>query len=102
MPSFTHRRIISRILLLPCVVASLFAAAQDAELKAVEPKGVELRGVELKGKVQLTRNGRHVGDASKVVVWLTPLGTTPAPAPPHQTPPIPQMAQKDKSFQPSL
>lgn len=71
------------VLLLPCVLA----AGQN---------------VELKGKVQLTRNGRHVGDASKVVVWLTPLGTTPAPAPPPQTSPIPQLVQKDKSFQPSL
>lgn len=72
------------ILLLPC----LLAAAQNAELK---------------GKVQLTRNGRHVSDAAKVVVWLTPLGTTPAPPPPvQQTSQIPQLVQKDKSFHPSL
>jgi len=78
------------VLLLPCVF--VLAAAQD-----VEPKGVEL-----KGKVQLTRNGRPLSNASKVVIWLTPLGATPAPAPPQQTPPIPQLVQKDKSFQPSL
>jgi plastocyanin len=60
------------------------------------------QNVELKGKVQLTRSGRHVGDASKVVVWLTPLGTTPAPAPPQQATRIPQLVQKDKSFHPSL
>jgi hypothetical protein len=71
------------ILLLPCVLAS----AQD---------------VELKGKVQLTRNRRHVNDASKVVVWLTPLGATPVPPLPPQTSPIPQLVQKDKSFRPSL
>jgi plastocyanin len=72
------------ILLLPC----LLAAAQNAELK---------------GKVQLTRNGRHVSDAAKVVVWLTPLGTTPAPPPPvQQTSQIPQLVQRDKSFHPSL
>jgi plastocyanin len=92
MYGFAHRRTIWCILLLPCVFMSVFAAAQD-----VEPKGMDL-----KGKVQLTRNGRYVRDASKVVVWLTPLGTTPAPAPPHQTQPIPQLVQKDKSFQPSL
>jgi plastocyanin len=70
--------------LLPCVLAS----AQN---------------VELKGKVQLTKNGRQVNDASKVVVWLTPLGTTPAPSPsPQQISQIPQLVQKDKSFQPSL
>ncbi len=70
-------------LLLPCVLA----AGQNAELK---------------GKVQLTRNGRHVSDASKVVVWLTPLGNTPVPAQPPQTAPIPQLVQRDKSFHPSL
>jgi plastocyanin len=71
------------LLLLP-----VLAAAQNADLK---------------GKVHLTRNGRHLNDASKVVVWLTPLGTTPTPpAPPQQASQIPQLVQKDKSFQPSL
>lgn len=61
------------------------------------------QNVELKGRVQLTRNGRHANDVSKVVVWLTPLGNTPAPAaPPQQASQIPQLVQKDKSFQPSL
>jgi plastocyanin len=60
------------------------------------------QNVELKGKVQLTRNGRQVSDASKVVVWLTPLGNTPAPPPPQQSSQIPKLVQKDKSFQPSL
>ena len=79
-----RRRMLFCILLLPC----LLAAAQNAELK---------------GNVQLTRNGHHVSDASKVVVWLTPLGTTPAPLPPvQQTSQIPQLVQKDKSFHPSL
>jgi plastocyanin len=79
-----HCRTACCILLLPCV----FAAGQN---------------VELKGKAQLTRNGRHVNDASKVVIWLTPLGTTPAPAPPaQQSSQIPKLVQKDKSFQPSL
>jgi len=83
MLRLVHRRVPFCILLLPCVLA-----AQNAELK---------------GKVQLTRNGRHVGDASKVVVWLTPLGATPAPPPPvQQASQVPQLVQKDKSFHPSL
>ncbi len=78
-----HFRTMCCILLLPCALA----AAQ---------------GVDLKGKVQLTRNGRHITDASKVVVWLTPIGTAPAPAPPQLESQIPQLVQKDKSFHPSL
>jgi plastocyanin len=66
-------------------------------------QNVELKGVELKGKVQLTRNSRHMSDASKVVVWLTPLGNTTAPTPaPQQSSQIPKLVQKNKSFQPSL
>jgi plastocyanin len=86
---FSYRRMIWFSLLLPCVLAS----AQNAEIKSVE----------LKGKVQLTKNGHPVNDASKVVIWLTPLGTTPAPSlPPPRSTQIPQLVQKDKSFHPSL
>src|ERR1700683_1686726 len=88
---FERRRSATFAPLCACVFVSIFAMAFASA-----------QNVELKGKVQLTRNGHHVSDASKVVVWLTPLGATPAPAPPQQTAPIPQMAQKDKSFQPSL
>jgi plastocyanin len=53
--------------------------------------------------VQLTRNGRPVRDASNVVIWLTPLGPNSMPSPaPQQPSQIPQLVQKDKSFQPSL
>jgi plastocyanin len=91
MLRFAHLRIAWCVLLLPCVLA--FAEAQ----------GVELKGLQLKGKVQLTRNGHQVRDASKVVVWLTPLGAAPEPAPvPRQNGQIPKLVQKDKSFQPSL
>jgi plastocyanin len=80
----SHWRTIWCIALMPC----LLAAAQNVDLKA---------------KVQLTRNGKHVGDNSKVVIWLTPLGTTPAPPVPRQQPyQIPQLVQKDKMFHPSL
>ena len=84
MLRFAYRRNLWCVLILPCVVAMG-------------------QNVELKGKVQLTRNERHVSDASKVVVWLTPLGTTPAPSPPpQQASQIPQLIQKDKMFHPSL
>jgi len=57
------------------------------------------QSIELKGKVQLTRSGRNLRDASKVVVWLTAIGTTPAPTPAMQKESqIPQLVQKDKSF----
>lgn len=69
------------------LASCLFASAQNVDLKA---------------KVELTRNGARVHDASKVVIWLTPLGSTPAPLPLVQTGPIPQLVQKDKSFHPSL
>src|SRR6202167_1685600 len=89
MRTFPHRQIFLCIVLLPCVLAS-------AQL-------VELRGVELRGKVQLTKDRHRVRDASKLVVWLTPLGNTRAVSPPPQdASQIPQLVQKDKSFQPSL
>jgi len=85
-----HCRVVWYVLLLPCVFALTVPQAPA-------------QNVELKGKVQLARNGRQVRDASKVVVWLTPLGATPAPTPPpQQSSQIPKLVQKDKSFQPSL
>jgi len=55
----------------------------------------------LRGHVQLTRNGHSMANASKAVVWLTPIGATFDP--PHQdASQIPQLVQKDKSFHPSL
>jgi plastocyanin len=61
------------------------------------------QSVELRGKVQLTSGGHRVKDASKLVVWLTPVrNTPPVTAPVQQASQIPQLVQKDKSFQPSL
>jgi plastocyanin len=55
----------------------------------------------LKGHVQLSRNGHPLPNASNAVVWLTPIGATADP--PQQDPAhIPQLVQKNKSFQPSL
>jgi plastocyanin len=55
----------------------------------------------LKAHVDLARNGRHLKDASKALVWLTPIGTTVDP-PQQEASKIPQLVQKNKSFQPSL
>jgi plastocyanin len=64
---------------------------------------VTAQNVELKGKVQLTRTGHRMKDSSNLVVWLTPIGNTPAPPVPQQPPSqIPQLVQKDKMFHPSL
>ena len=49
--------------------------------------------------MDLTRNGHRLKDASQTVVWLTPVGV--APEPPKQTQ-IPQLVQRNKSFQPGL
>jgi plastocyanin len=56
---------------------------------------------ELKAHVELTRGGHQLKDASQTVVWLTPVAA--AVTPPKQDPSrIPQLVQKNKSFQPSL
>jgi len=75
-----------RFLLLVVLVASVCATAQQATLKA---------------RVELTRNGHPLTNASKAVVWLTPVGATVDP-PRQKASEIPQLVQKNKSFHPSL
>ena len=55
----------------------------------------------LRARVELTRNGHPLTNASKAVVWLTPVGATVEP-PRQRASEIPQLVQKNKSFQPSL
>jgi plastocyanin len=55
----------------------------------------------LRAHFDLTRNGHPVKDSSQVVVWLTPVGAS-APVPRQDPSKIPQLAQKDKRFHPSL
>ena len=55
----------------------------------------------LKAHIELTKNGHRTKDASKVVVWLTPVGAT-LELPPQAPLEIPKLVQKDKSFHPSL
>lgn len=66
--------------------ASVCASAQQSMLKA---------------RVELIKNGHPTANASKAVVWLTPVG---APGePPHQeSSQIPKLVQRNKSFHPSL
>jgi plastocyanin len=53
----------------------------------------------LRARVELTKSGHRLKDSSKAVVWLTPVGVDVRP--PQQVH-IPQLVQKNKSFQPSL
>ena len=53
----------------------------------------------LHARVDLTKSGHRLKDASHAVVWLTPMAA--AVQTPKQTS-IPQLVQKNKSFQPSL
>jgi len=55
----------------------------------------------LKAHIELTRSGHRLKDASKAVVWLTPVGAI-AETPQQKPSEIPRMAQRNKSFQPSL
>jgi plastocyanin len=82
MTRILHLRLWVGILLALAVTAS----AQQAPLKA---------------HIDLTKNGRHLKDASQAVIWLTPIGL--AVDPPRQDPSnIPKLVQKNKSFHPSL
>ena len=51
--------------------------------------------------IDLTRNGHRLKDASLAVVWLIPLGA-PIDLQPQKPSEIPQLAQRNKSFHPSL
>jgi plastocyanin len=53
----------------------------------------------LRAHVDLTKAGHRLKDSSKAVIWLTPIGATVQS--PQQTR-IPQLVQKNKSFQPSV
>ncbi|HEV3511399.1 MAG TPA: hypothetical protein VGS05_06820 [Candidatus Sulfotelmatobacter sp.] len=82
MTRFLHLRLLVWALL----TLSMAASAQQAPLKA---------------HIELTKNGHHLKDASKAVIWLTPVGTTVDP-PRQDRSNIPKLVQKNKSFHPSL
>lgn len=56
----------------------------------------------LKARVELTRQGHRLKDASQAVVWLNPVGGATAETPHQDASKIPQLVQKNKTFQPSL
>ena len=56
----------------------------------------------LKARVELTRQGHRLKDASQAVVWLNPVGEATAETPHQDASKIPQLVQKNKTFQPSL
>jgi len=68
------------------LLAAVCASAQDVALKA---------------RVELTKNGHRQKDASKTVLWLTPVGAT-VETPQQKPSEIPQLVQKDKMFHPPL
>jgi plastocyanin len=55
----------------------------------------------LKAHIELKKNGHPMKDASEAVIWLTPLGV-PVDSPHQEAAHIPQLAQKNKHFEPSL
>lgn len=63
------------------------AAGQDASLTA---------------RIELTKGGHSLKDASNAVVWLTPLGIARFTPPQQKPSEIPQLIQKNKMFHPSL
>jgi plastocyanin len=73
------------------VVCTLFMAIAPARAQKTS----------LKARAELTRNGHRVKDASKVVVWLTPVGAS-VDLRPQQVSEIPKLVQKNKSFHPDL
>jgi len=74
-------------LVIGCLLLSAFAWAQDTTLKA---------------RIELSKGGHRVKDASNAVLWLTPLGSARFDAPQQKPSEIPQLVQKNKMFHPSL
>jgi plastocyanin len=55
----------------------------------------------LKARVELTREGRPMKNASEAVIWLTPVGTK-VESPRQDPSKIPQLVQRDKKFHPGV
>jgi plastocyanin len=56
----------------------------------------------LQARVEMIRNGHRLKDASQAVVWLSPVAGATVETPRQDPAKIPQLVQKNKSFQPSL
>jgi plastocyanin len=85
-PRLIQLTLLSALALLIAFSSAVKASAQQASLK---------------GHIDLMRNGHRLKDASKAVIWLTPLSTA-ASMPQRVQSRIPQLVQKDKTFHPSL
>jgi plastocyanin len=79
--------ILRALLLVLLLTGTLCASAQQVSLHA---------------RVEITKGSHRMKDASKAVVWLTPVGASVDPPPPQKAKEIPKLVQKNKSFQPSL
>ena len=55
----------------------------------------------LKARVELTREGHPMKNASEAVIWLTPVGTK-VESPRQDPSKIPQLVQRDKKFHPGV
>jgi len=55
----------------------------------------------LKARVELTKNGHVLKDASNAVIWLSPVSGSVEP-PQQKGADVPQLVQRNKSFHPSL
>ncbi len=86
MRTLSHRR--RRLILMLCLL--LLPAVASAQQSA------------LQARVEMVRNGHRLKDASQAVVWLSPVGGANVETPHQDASKIPQLVQKNKSFQPSL
>jgi len=85
MRASSHRR--CQWMTLCLLLTPLLAPAQQSALQA---------------HVAMIRNGHRLKDASQAVVWLSPVAGASIETPHQDASKIPQLVQKNKSFQPSL
>src|SRR5580698_712708 len=83
----SHRRCRCQWMLSLLLLIPVLAPAQQSALQA---------------RVEMMRNGHRLKDASQAVVWLNPVAGATLETPRQDASKIPQLVQKNKSFQPSL
>jgi plastocyanin len=93
-PSIQFRSLRRRISHCNLILVSSFLIAPASLLFAQEP-GISAR-------VEITKNGKTLKDASGAVVWLTRVGGPQAELPKQTDSEIPKLVQKNKAFHPSL
>jgi plastocyanin len=94
-------RKLQRVLILlsfSIIAASLLFAqgpGQEPSLGPNQEPGIDAR-------IEITKNGKKLKDASGAVVWLTRIGGPQPALPPQKDSEIPKLVQKNKAFHPSL